>query len=658
MLQRRLRAEGLRVQHRAALLRLRERAAEEPREALGPRERGQVRALEREPRFLRDVPALEPQQRKLPLQLRKDSACGRGALASRGPPPLLAPPPPPQSSSPQVKADEEASQQRGGPVCSPSSPPARQPTSAPPAEAPEPRVSQAQHCVHAFAPGLPPGGSLPPPWPLDHWPQPPLGPPSGGAARTAGPAVTIALCTCSLLSEQREGTPPAATRPAEAQLRPPRSVTRARRARAHDLAGQRRPGPRLCDPPGHSPGAEPWGRPEGLPGAPWRALPPCAVAQVILDLLPFENILVRRALDTDSALLGQLGVSSVPACYLIHPNGSRGLVDVGKPLRSFYSSYLKSLPEVRKKQLLSPEKPSKEAASEGAVWRDFDRSKLYTADLESGLHYLLRVELATRRALAGAELKALRDFVTVLAKLLPSRPPVRKLLEMLQEWLTSLPLDRVPYSAILDLVDNKMRVRVLQVWFQNRRAKEKRLKKDAGRQRWGQYFRSMKRARGAPKPDKDSGQEEGQDSDAEVAFPDEPAMAEMGPAGVLYGSLGEPTPALGRPAGAPSSFPLEHGGLAGPEQYAELRPSSPYGVPPSPAALQSLSGPQPLLSSLVYPDAGLGLLPTGTPGGPPPMRVPTGNGPSSDLSTGSSGGYPDFPASPASWLDEVDRAQF
>uniref|UniRef100_A0AAA9RUA7 LIM/homeobox protein Lhx3 n=1 Tax=Bos taurus TaxID=9913 RepID=A0AAA9RUA7_BOVIN len=128
-------------------------------------------------------------------------------------------------------------------------------------------------------------------------------------------------------------------------------------------------------------------------------------------------------------------------------------------------------------------------------------------------------------------------------------------------------------------------MRVVQVWFQNRRAKEKRLKKDAGRQRWGQYFRNMKRARGGSKSDKDSVQEEGQDSDAEVSFTDEPAMADMGPASGLYGSLGEPAPTLGRPSGAPGSFPLEHGGLAGPEQYRELRPGSPYGVPPSPAAL-------------------------------------------------------------------------
>lgn len=38
-------------------------------------------------------------------------------------------------------------------------------------------------------------------------------------------------------------------------------------------------------------------------------------------------------------------------------------------------------------------------------------------------------------------------------------------------------------------------MRVVQVWFQNRRAKEKRLKKDAGRQRWSPYFRSVKSER-------------------------------------------------------------------------------------------------------------------------------------------------------------------
>ncbi|XP_016817578.3 sulfhydryl oxidase 2 isoform X2 [Pan troglodytes] len=143
--------------------------------------------------------------------------------------------------------------------------------------------------------------------------------------------------------------------------------------------------------------------------------------------------------------------SRPPACPRLDP------IHV-KPLRAFFSSYLKSLPDVRKKSLPLPEKPHKEENSEIVVWREFDKSKLYTADLESGLHYLLRVELAAHKSLAGAELKTLKDFVTVLAKLFPGRPPVKKLLEMLQEWLASLPLDRIPYNAVLDLVNNKMRI--------------------------------------------------------------------------------------------------------------------------------------------------------------------------------------------------------
>ncbi|XP_073077608.1 sulfhydryl oxidase 2 isoform X1 [Manis javanica] len=180
--------------------------------------------------------------------------------------------------------------------------------------------------------------------------------------------------------------------------------------------------------------------------------------EVILDLIPYESIVVKRVLDTDKAFLDRLGVSSVPSCYLIHPNGSHGLINVGKPLRSFFSSYLKSLPDVRKKSLSLPGKPNAEEHPEVVVWREFDRSKLYTADLESGLHYLLRVELAAHQSLAGAALKTLKDFVTVLAKLFPGRPPVRRLLETLQEWLASLPLDRIPYNAVLDLVNNKMRI--------------------------------------------------------------------------------------------------------------------------------------------------------------------------------------------------------
>ncbi|XP_075415916.1 sulfhydryl oxidase 2 [Tenrec ecaudatus] len=181
--------------------------------------------------------------------------------------------------------------------------------------------------------------------------------------------------------------------------------------------------------------------------------------EVALDLVPYEEVVVKRLLDSDPELLRKLGVSHVPSCYLRYPNGTRGVVNVGKPLRSFFSAFLKSLPGVRKRPLsLPPEEPGGGEETETLVWREFDRARLYTADLESALHYLLRVELAAHRSLAGEELQTLKDFTTLLAKLFPGRPPVTKLLEMLQEWLGSLPLDRVPYNAVLDLVNNKMRI--------------------------------------------------------------------------------------------------------------------------------------------------------------------------------------------------------
>ncbi|XP_015222452.2 sulfhydryl oxidase 2 [Lepisosteus oculatus] len=183
--------------------------------------------------------------------------------------------------------------------------------------------------------------------------------------------------------------------------------------------------------------------------------------EVILDLMKYEGVTVKRALGSEKLLLEKLGIAALPSAYLLEPSGKHGLMNVEKRLRFFFSSYLKLLPGVRRKQALSARAlgPARMSGSAVAVvWKDFDKSKVYMADLESGLHYLLRVELASHQTLEGEELKTFKDFVTVVAKLFPGRQSVVKLLETLLEWLVSLPLERIPYDAILDLVNNKMRI--------------------------------------------------------------------------------------------------------------------------------------------------------------------------------------------------------
>nr|XP_046242417.1 sulfhydryl oxidase 2 [Scatophagus argus] len=188
--------------------------------------------------------------------------------------------------------------------------------------------------------------------------------------------------------------------------------------------------------------------------------------EVILDLLQYSGVEVKRALSSDLPLLDALKITAFPSIYLLHPNATHTHLHVQKKLRFFFSSLLRTLPGVQRRLKSDSSSSSSSGGQMGALpdkqstqpWRDFDRSKVYSADLESALHYLLRVELATHNSLEGEELKIFKDFVTLVAKLYPVGGSVVKLMETLSDWLLSLPLQRIPYQAILDLVDNKMQI--------------------------------------------------------------------------------------------------------------------------------------------------------------------------------------------------------
>uniref|UniRef100_A0A803V4N8 LIM homeobox 4 n=1 Tax=Ficedula albicollis TaxID=59894 RepID=A0A803V4N8_FICAL len=157
-------------------------------------------------------------------------------------------------------------------------------------------------------------------------------------------------------------------------------------------------------------------------------------------------------------------------------------------------------------------------------------------------------------------------------------------------------------------------MRVVQVWFQNRRAKEKRLKKDAGRHRWGQFYKSVKRSRGAGKLEKESSAEECGVSDSELSFREEQILSELGHNNRVYGSAGDVAGGQLLNGG----FSMEGTG----QTYQDLRDGSPYGLPQSPSSISSLPAHPPLLNGLDYAmDGSLGLV---APGGAQLCPSPTG----------------------------------
>ncbi|KAI5743439.1 hypothetical protein M8J77_018206 [Diaphorina citri] len=159
--------------------------------------------------------------------------------------------------------------------------------------------------------------------------------------------------------------------------------------------------------------------------------------------------------------------------------------------------------------------------------------------------------------------------------------------------------------------DTGLDMRVVQVWFQNRRAKEKRLKKDAGRTRWSQYFRSMKGGT-SPKDelkiDLDSNFSHSHDLESNDS----------------YGT----------------SLALDQDGTISPHsRYIHTRGSSPGG------GYLSSPGGHPLpYSSETYTSLG--------PGHPPPSELSDDDDDSDDGSVH----YPEFPPSPDSWLGEPPPA--
>uniref|UniRef100_A0A8L0DTA9 Sulfhydryl oxidase n=1 Tax=Oncorhynchus mykiss TaxID=8022 RepID=A0A8L0DTA9_ONCMY len=138
--------------------------------------------------------------------------------------------------------------------------------------------------------------------------------------------------------------------------------------------------------------------------------------EVTLDLLQYENIAVRRVLKTEEALVAKLGVTDFPSCYLYYPSGNFTRLHVQNEARTFYTYALQRLPGVLRAGNTPPVTSDLLKNTTEDQWRPFNGSRVYMADLESTLHYSLRLELAAHPVIKGEALITLQRYISVLAK--------------------------------------------------------------------------------------------------------------------------------------------------------------------------------------------------------------------------------------------------
>ncbi|KAK3539729.1 hypothetical protein QTP70_012877 [Hemibagrus guttatus] len=131
--------------------------------------------------------------------------------------------------------------------------------------------------------------------------------------------------------------------------------------------------------------------------------------EVILDLLQYVNITVRRVVNTEEELVSRLGVTDFPSVYLYNTHTDYSRLKV---------------------------------------------TRVYMSDLESALHYSLRVEVASHSVINGTDLTALRHYISVLEKYFPGRSPVKNAVKAVNDWLHDQKGTSINYSdfrATLDI---------------------------------------------------------------------------------------------------------------------------------------------------------------------------------------------------------------
>ncbi|XP_004688198.1 PREDICTED: sulfhydryl oxidase 1 [Condylura cristata] len=183
--------------------------------------------------------------------------------------------------------------------------------------------------------------------------------------------------------------------------------------------------------------------------------------EVILDLSQYQGIPVRRVLNTEAEAVSKFGVTDFPSCYLLFRNGTAWRVPVLVESRSFYTAYLQRYSTGTRETPPTAAVPVTPNTIAPTAWKVADRSKIYMADLESALHYILRVEVGKFSVLEGQRLVALKRFMAVLAQYFPGQPLVKNFLHSTHDWLRRQQRKKIPYEFFKTALDNRKESAVL-----------------------------------------------------------------------------------------------------------------------------------------------------------------------------------------------------
>uniref|UniRef100_A0A8C0HVE9 Sulfhydryl oxidase n=1 Tax=Balaenoptera musculus TaxID=9771 RepID=A0A8C0HVE9_BALMU len=177
--------------------------------------------------------------------------------------------------------------------------------------------------------------------------------------------------------------------------------------------------------------------------------------EVTLDMSRRRGIVVRRVLNTDHDVVNEFGVTDFPSCYLLFRNDSFFRVPMLMESRFFYTKYLRRFSRDTSEAVPTTAARNTSSTVAPTMWKVADPSKIYMADLESALHYILRVEVAKFSVLEGQRLVALKKFMSVLAQHFPGQPSVQNFLHSMNDWLKKQQRKKIPYGFFKAALDSR-----------------------------------------------------------------------------------------------------------------------------------------------------------------------------------------------------------